>query len=548
MSAELIHPFDLPDIEKYGVGLPLCLNDPFDYVPHPLCRRAADAVFAHLASHPEWSDELEAGKMFGVLAVRDSNGRTGFLAAFSGNLDGSNNHPYFVPPIYDMLQPDGFFRREEAAISAINRRIADLESSAERLSAIDGLRQAERSAELRLTAFRAAAVAAKRVRDERRAATSDPQILEELDNESRREKSELRRLKAMCAESVNAAKERVEIVESGIKGLKEERRHRSEQLQRRLFDSFVIASADGERSTLTDIFAAAEQTLPPAGAGECAAPKLLQYAFLNGLTPLSIAEFWYGRSPKGEVRRHGSFYPACRGKCRPILAFMLRGVQLERRPKKDMTAEPEIIFEDDAVVVVVKPAGMLSVEGKVDIPSVEGWAARRYEGVCETKIVHRLDMDVSGLLLIAKGLQSYRNLQEQFLRRTVGKRYVALLEGCIGQYEGEIDLPLRPDPDDRPRQMVDHRHGKRALTRFRVRERRHGFTLAEFEPVTGRTHQLRVHAASVEGLNAPISGDTLYGAQPAARLYLHNEFIGFDHPVTGERLEFTSPPPPEDAF
>ena len=525
-----------------GCVLPQRLNDPLDYLPHPLCKAAAAEVFRYLHAQTGWAAELEAGKMFGVLIVRDNGGRIGFLAAFSGNLDCRNDHDYFVPPVYDMLEPDGFFRRGEARISAINRRIAELESSPERIAAWEALQRVQSSADEKLAGFRMKMERAKSLRDARRRETSDPTLLEELDNESRREKSEFRRLKSELRNSVEAA--RAEFATRFLAvcdRLKSERRRMSEELQRQLFASFRICDRHGERRDLLKIFADAEGVLPPAGAGECAAPKLLQYAFLNALTPLAIAEFWYGRSPKGEVRRHGSFYNACRGKCKPILEYMLRGMALERRPRSREGLVPQVVFEDDALVVVVKPAGMLSVEGKIDCPSVEQWARCRYGSECEPRPVHRLDMDVSGLLLIAKGLQNYKHLQEQFLRRRVVKRYAALLEGEISAGSGRIELPLRPDPTDRPRQVVDRLHGKPTLTVFRVRERREGATLVEFEPVTGRTHQLRVHAASAEGLDAPITGDTLYGAAPADRLYLHNEFLEFEHPVSGRRMRFESP-------
>lgn len=531
------HPLEIRDPES---ELPAMLNDPFDYTPHPLCRRAAEEVFGHIAQHPEWSAELDNGKMLGVLVVSTGSGEVGFLAACSGNLDGRNDHPYFVPPVYDILNPNGEFRRGEAVISDINRRIADIESGSEYLEAAAALKRVEAEAAGRLTAFRAEARRAKVGRDIRRAESSDPSILVEIDNESRREKSELRRLKAELNRQREDARAAFERLDAGLEALKSERRRRSEELQRMLFSKFIMAGIGGESKNLLDIFADAGLALPPAGAGECAAPKLLQFAVLNGLKPLAIAEFWYGRSPKGEVRRHGSCYPACRGKCKPILDFMLRGVALERRSGRRIIPDPAILYEDDCIVVADKPAGMLSVEGKADIPSVEAWALRRY-AECQPKVVHRLDMDVSGLLLIAKNLDSYRRLQEQFLRRTVKKRYSALLEGSPAADCGQIELPIRPDPTDRPRQVVDHRHGKRALTIFRVKERREGCTLVEFEPVTGRTHQLRVHSASAEGLDVPIVGDTLYGAEPAARLFLHNEFIEFLHPVTGRTMSFSLP-------
>lgn len=539
MTAEQqkFHPLDA---EALGIALPSLLNDPLDYTPHPLCRAAADEVFRHLQLHPEWSGELADGKMFGVLVVRNAAGQAGFLAAFSGNLGGSNLHPYFVPPIYDMLAPDGFFRRGETEISRINRTIAALEADEEFLRARENLERTRRQARTLVAEFRLRISEAKEERARRRKAADDPAEIERLDNESRREKSELRRLKEALNGQVTAAESRFAEFARTTADLKARRRRLSEELQRELFRHFEVVDARGCRCDLLTLFGRAVDALPPAGAGECAAPKLLQYAFDNGYEPLAVAEFWYGRSPSGEVRRHGSFYTACRGKCKPILEYMLRGVPLLRNERKTPD-EPRIICDDPSFVVVDKPAGMLSVEGKVDIPSVEQWAAARYPQHPEIRPVHRLDMDVSGLLLIAKDSASYRNLQQQFLRRTVVKRYAALLEGETEAQSGTIELPLRPDPDDRPRQIADPQHGRTAITRYRVRERRDAVTRIEFEPVTGRTHQLRVHAASPDGLDAPIAGDTLYGAAPAERLFLHNEHLEFDHPQSGVRMIFDLP-------
>ena len=534
-SNDRIHPLGAAASAE---SLPVHLNDPFDYIPHPLCRAAADEVFRHLGEHPEWQAELAEGKMFGVLIIRGSDGEIDFLAAFSGNLAGSNDHPYFVPPIYDMLRPDDFFRRGEAEISAINRRIASLESDPQRIAARINFEEAEREAQRRVHEFRERMRRSKALRDTRRAGCTDADELRRIDDESRYEKSEYRRLKEETGKITDAARTAAGRFEAEIARLKADRRHLSEDLQHRIFLNFRVVDSAGRKKNLCEIFADTPQGVPPSGAGECAAPKLLQYAFLNSLEPLAIAEFWYGASPKGEVRRHGCYYTACRGKCKPILDFMLQGIMLEPHGE-NRTAEPTVVYEDESVAVVDKPAGMLSVAGKIGGESVEAWAKRRFSE--EARPVHRLDMATSGLLLIAKNSLSFKNLQEQFLRRTIRKRYAAILEGEIEPDEGRIELPMRPDPADRPRQVIDRQHGKSAITLYKVKERRAGRTLIEFEPITGRTHQLRVHSASVEGLNAPIVGDTLYGAEPAARLCLHNEYIEFSHPLTGERLHIESP-------
>ena len=249
-----------------------------------------------------------------------------------------------------------------------------------------------------------------------------------------------------------------------------------------------------------------------------------------------MAEFWQGRSPRGVVRREGEFYPSCQGKCGPILGFMLQGLDIESRCA-EYAVEPTIIFEDEAIAVVAKPAEMLSVEGRAEEWSVERWARERFVDAERVMVVHRLDMSTSGLLVIAKSLDSYRWLQEQFHTRTVDKRYVALLEGEVTTDEGRIELPLSSDYDNRPCQKVDFERGKSAVTDYRVVERRGGCTLVEFTPLTGRTHQLRMHAAHPEGLNAPIVGDALYGYR-GDRLALHASRISFTHPTTGERVTF----------
>ena len=525
------------DISSYDI--PLCLNDPFDYVPHPLCKVAAAETMQHIALHPEWSRELEAGKMLGVLVVRRSDGEIGFLSAFSGYLCGTNDLPYFVPPIYDMLHPDGFFRREERLISELNTRLDELLCAPDRKKAIDSEQQLRDRAAKELAAMREEMQIAKAHRDALRAGGATPRLAAQLDDESRHAKAEYRRAKAAWQTRIESARQLSARYEDEIAVLKNERKSRSEALQTMLFDHFRVVDARQQPRSLLDIFAPTPQHLPPAGTGECAAPKLFHYAFTHSLTPLCVAEFWYGASPSGEVRRHGAYYPACRGKCKPLLDYMLRATPIERQPEAPHK-EPRIIYEDNRLAVVDKPAGMLSVPGLTGAASVEEWACERFARSEAPRVVHRLDMGVSGVMLIALDSDTYRSLQEQFSRRTVSKRYTAIVEGDIVSDEGVIDIPLRPDPLDRPRQMADPLHGKPSLTRYRVTMRRGGRTAVELEPVTGRTHQLRVHCAAAEGLGFPIVGDTLYGAEPAARIALHSCRIEFTHPGTGKRVSFES--------
>ena len=489
---------------------------------------------------------MQRGKMFGVLVVKSPEGEVGFLAAFSGNLCGTNNLPYFVPPVYDLLSPNSFFPEEERKIDEINAVINRLIHHPDYLSRKEKLSQLVRKTETELSAFRQEIREAKRRREERRRQSPSEEELAAMVRESQFQKAELKRRERKAKEAIHNFQQDINRYEDAINRLKEERHRRSVALQMRLFHAFQMRNALGETRDLCDIFRETPQAIPPAGAGECAAPKLLQYAYLNDFEPLAMAEFWWGDSPKGELRRHGHFYPACRGKCLPILTFMLQGLNVEPDPliaEAEAEHVPIIIYEDEWLAVVDKPAGMLSVPGKGEACSVQTWARRQFPSATGPLVVHRLDMATSGLLLIAKNKEIHQNLQAQFKNKTVRKRYIALLDGRPAEHEGFISLPLLPDPLDRPRQVVSHEHGKPAITRYEVLaydDPRPGITRIAFYPLTGRTHQLRVHAAHPEGLNAPILGDALYG-KPGARLYLHAERLEFIHPATHQSLCIESP-------
>ena len=532
----MLHRFaiDISHIER-----PKLFTWPFHYVPHKLSCLAASEVQQYLASRPEWSEEIARGKMFGVLVVEDKRGELGFLAAFSGNLGGRNHHDYFVPPIYDMLQPGDFFRRGEAEISAINRTIKERESGEEYQSTKAALERAKCDAEHALSELKAQLKERKRVRDRRRAEGEDSSV---LILESQRDNAELQRLKRAMRDRVAEAEERYNKLYAEVEALKAERQQRSAELQMQLFAEFRILNARGEVRNLCELFAPTPQLVPPAGAGECAAPKLLQYAYLNGLRPVAMAEFWQGASPRGEVRHHGAFYPACNGKCKPILTHMLEGLAVEPNPLTQIIpAEPRILWEDSHIVVVDKPCGMLSVRGKSGVRSVEEWAKERYTEASGPMIVHRLDQSTSGILLLAKDKATHKAMQEQFVTRTVSKQYTALLDGVIEHESGRIDLCMKLDYDNRPRQMVAP-DGKRSITEYRVVAVEDGRTRVVFYPLTGRTHQLRLHSAHPEGLNTPIVGDDIYGHEQRAdlsdghRLYLHASRLEFTHPHTQERI------------
>ena len=426
---------------KTDLPKPAYFTDPFCYEPHPLCLLAAEEVKQELARM-----SLTEGKMFGVMIV-ESEHSLGFLAAYSGLLEGRNDWSYFVLPVFDAQQPDGYFK------------------------------------------------------------TKEREIMQSADH-----------------------------------------KELSLSLQLWLFQQYRLLNARGETKDLVEIWQdyhsapriRSRYPLPPGGTGDCCAPKLLQYAYLHHLTPVCMAEFWWGESPKSLIRHHGQFYPACRGKCKPVLTWMLQGLDVD--PHTDAAdavyPEPAIIYEDEAMAVLSKPAGMLSVPGKTDDDSVAAWAQRRWPGAM---LVHRLDMLTSGILLAAKTMEAYQQLQQQFTDRAVKKKYLAIVEGSPAKEHGIIDLPLASDPMNRPLQVVDPENGKRAITEYRVLQAGQHSLLALW-PHTGRTHQLRMHCAHPEGLGCPIVGDELYGRK-ADRLYLQAQAISFVHPTTGKRMHFELPYP-----
>ena len=444
-----LHPLttDIPKPERFTY--------PFCYEPHPLCLLAAEEVKQEIERiHPS------EGKMFGVLVVSPPEsggvpeGRGGlnkgqdfpfsFLAAYSGLLEGRNDWPYFVPPVFDAQDPNGYFKTKEREIS--------------------------------------------------QSTPLTPHSSKKM----------------------------------------------SQDLQLWLFHQYRMLNARGEEKDLVDIWQdyhcspriRKKYPLPPGGTGDCCAPKLLQYAFQHGLKPLCMAEFWWGPSPKSEIRHHGQFYPTCRGKCKPILTWMLQGLDVDPSPDENgfPHLEPKVVYEDDAIAVIDKPAGLLSIPGRTEDYSVATWAQQRWPGA---QPAHRLDMWTSGILLIAKTNEVYQNLQKQFTDHTVKKKYLAVVEGVPAKEHGIIDLPLLCDPLNRPRQVVDYEHGKRAITEYRVLSP----PLIALWPHTGRTHQLRMHCAHPDGLGCPIKGDELYGTK-SDRLYLQAQAISFVHPVTGKKMHF----------
>lgn len=528
-----------------GIEPPLRFNNPFYYLPHRLCVIAADELRAFLLVDEAVATDAAKGKMFGVLVVEDAEGGIGFLAAFSGLLAGRNMVDGFVPPVFDFLSPDGYFKREESEISSLNVKIKELETVCNS-SSIDALKIAM---EQELSAMRESMRESKQRRDALRAAgnlTADDEVA--LIRESQFQKAELKRLTASWKMRIaDGAKEQMPLEEE-LKNLKEERKQRSAALQEWLFMQFRIRNALGEERSLLDIFSSSRGTLPPAGAGECAAPKLLQYAYLQGYKPLAMAEFWVGETPVHEIRRDGCFYGSCKSKCEPILSYMLQGLDVEDNALEkgvNITSLP-VLFEDEYLVVVDKPSGVLSVPGIVGGMSVQQWLREKYLGTNELFVVHRLDMATSGILVAAKSIEVYKAMQLQFASRQVSKRYMAMLDGVPACNSGVVELPISSDYENRPLQRVDYETGKEAVTRYKVVDildyEGKRTALVQFEPLTGRTHQLRVHAAHPCGLDAPIVGDALYGTV-GERLMLHASELKFLHPVSGEVVEIVSKTP-----
>lgn len=528
-----------------GIPIPEKFTFPFYYEPHELSMIAANALQNYLESQTDFEhnfglnaeqEGLAIGKMFGVLVVQNAEGILGYLWAFSGKLAARNNHPYFVPTVFDMLQENSFFKQEEVILNHYNKKIELLENDEPYLKAIQLLEETLKQAEKEIQEQKEKIKIGKKRRAEIR--KNNPEAdTEQLNKASQDEGILLKKMTLYWKHHIAAAEEAVTGFTATINQLKEERRQKSAQLQQQLFEQYAFLNQYQELKSLGTIF----NGNPPAGAGECAAPKLLHYAFQHNLKPIAMAEFWWGQSPKSEVRKHQQFYPACTGKCEPILNHMLKGIPLEDNPFKTNPAEGkslEIIFEDDYLVVVNKPADFLSVPGKQITDSVWSRIKSLYPNATGPLIVHRLDMSTSGLLLIAKSGEVYKKLQAQFIQRKVKKRYVALLNGVPNENKGEISLPLRVDLDNRPNQIVCYDYGKPAQTLWEVIERKENQTLVYFYPITGRTHQLRVHAAHKLGLNTPIVGDDLYGTK-ANRLHLHAESITFNHPITRETISLT---------
>lgn len=528
---------------------PRQFNNPFYYDPDPLCMLAFKDMQKILPPEPA------EGKMFGILVCR-YQGQIGYIKAYSGQMEAAEG---WVPPAFDYLQSDGYFKTHEAEITAINHRIDELEHSEEYQELQRNYSLLLKEADENIKKKQGLMKAAKSARDKKRKAGGlSGKDLAEMKKESQFLKAEVHRTKLQYKARLEKCRTQTEDFRMRIHNLKMKRKLKSDALQNWLFEQFVFLNAKGESKNLIRIFqeywqknnsklflpdSDSGRLLPPSGAGECCEPKLLQYAFLHHMVPLCMAMFWWGPSPKAEIRHHQQFYPACNGKCKPILDWMLQGLDVASNPiENDKPQQLDIVYDDKDIVVVCKPAGMLSVPGKNNRESVLSILKQIYPDATGPMIVHRLDMATSGLLVVARNIPAYINLQKQFAKHTINKRYRSIIANpsskisSIGQ-TGVISLPLAPDILDRPRQKVDYQNGKKAVTRYQVLDLKNNEAVIALWPETGRTHQLRVHCAHPDGLNAPIKGDELYGKK-SDRLYLHAEYLEFTHPTTGERLHF----------
>ena len=547
-------------------------TDPFRYIPDPRVLQAGRIVISRLAewaSMPEGRPEktiersFAEGKMLGVLICR-----TGFLAAFSGTVKGPDGSVTasvdgFVPPIIDLTDEQGYFKINEAAITRLNKELKILSSSPAYNAIKTELINAQATRDAEIEALQDQIRLAKIQRDKIRNESTDPSKLDGLIRESQFQKAELKRCKDRWKDRIYEIENQISEFEATIRDLKARRAEQSDALQKWIFENAIVHNGAGESLSIWEIFSC-EGLTPPGGTGDCAAPKLLNYAFAHGLEPLAMGEFWYGASPDTAVRTHGHFYPSCTSKCGPLLGYMMKGL---RHPITGTTSLPTPIgnlYEDESIIVVEKPSGIPSVpglDGRISLQEIltSGMAGRNDISPRTIHAVHRLDMDTSGVMVFAKTSEAAVNLRRQFEEHTVRKTYMAKVSattvsqtGSAKTGKGTIDLPLAPDYDERPRQKVDFNQGKEAHTEYEVvRNNQNGTSDLLLYPHTGRTHQLRVHCAHHLGLGRPIVGDLLYGgysvfdnkaSEPAhpARLCLHALSITFRHPLTAEELTFTS--------
>lgn len=542
MTINKFHPFKT---NISSISLPEKFTFPFYYEPHELSIIASNELQEYLENQSDFEhnfgldttqEGLVIGKMFGVLVCQNEAGEVGQLWAFSGKLADSNHHEKFVPTVYDMLDKNGFYKIGEDQLNFITKEIEILENSESYTKALQELENTKTEAFKDIQNQKNNIKVQKKLRDAIR--KSETFNEEELKNASQQEGILLKKMNLYWNYKIEDAQKEFDLINQKIEALKLSRKQKSAALQQKLFAEYAFINQFGEHKSIGEIF----EGNPPAGAGECAAPKLLHYAFANNLKPIAMAEFWWGKSPNSEIRKHKQFYPACKSKCEPILMqHLLKGLDIEVNPFEYNPAEGKnitIVYDDAYLVVINKPAEFLSVPGKQIKDSVYQRVKDLFPNATGPLIVHRLDMSTSGIMILAKNETIYKELQSQFIKRTIKKRYVALLDGIISDNEGFIDLPLRVDLDDRPRQLVCYEYGKTAQTKWQKIEIKDNKTKIYFYPITGRTHQLRVHASHELGLKTPIIGDDLYGKK-ANRLHLHAEQLTFVHPISKKEMTIT---------
>ncbi len=530
--------------------LPERFTFPFCYTPHPLCVLAAQELQHHIATQDQWQHNFGLdnddgiGHMFGVLLVQNQQGELGYLSAFSGKITNLTHLPHFVPPVFDERNIAPAIQAQQALIDEVTTKITVIESKPSYIQLQQQYQTAQTQAELAAESFRLQMIEQRKQRKlQRKEAekSNDSEFMTQefhrLARESAFDKHQQKTIRQQWAQTLADISDKLQADTAELALLKSEYDSLTAALQQQRYAQYQFLNQYGETQDLNDLFGG---ITPPQGTGDCATIKLLQHTFKQHLKPLAMAKFWWGASPAAQIRKHKYFYEACKNKCEPILQHMLAGLDIDANPLLQNPAEGkelEIVYQDDAMVVINKPAEFLSVPGKTITDSVYSRMQAIFPNSDSPLIVHRLDMSTSGLIVIALTKDAHKALQKQFIERTAEKRYVALLDGIAEQDEGEINLPMRVDLDDRPRQLVCYQHGKPALTKWQVLERKDGKTKVYYYPKTGRTHQLRIHSAHHNGMNMPIVGDDLYG-QKAERLHLHAQYLGLAHPVTGEPMVF----------
>ena len=541
-----------------GIEIPDKFTFPFYYEPNLLAKIAAKELQEYLEKQTEFKHEFgikdstaknALGKMFGVLVVKNTDGDLGYLASFSGKLADESLPNKFVPPIFNMRTQGSFYEQGEKEIEKIGGKIQQLKKDKNYLLNKKLLKKhteyVKKDLAIQRKKMRTSKHLRKHQKKEARLRLDDKSFevfTKKLIQESFNDQFFYRELQEYYEDKIKKIKKSLLLFENTIEEHIRNRKKISKTIQNTLFEKYQFLNQQKEQKGLLDIFDNASAR-PPAGSGDCCAPKLLQYAFQHRLIPVVMAEFWWGISPNSAIRKHKNFYPSCQSRCKPILRHMLEGVQMDENLLLKNLSESvalKIVFEDDDLIIVNKPPEFLSVPGKEIKDSVYTRIKQKYPSVTGPIIVHRLDMSTSGILVLTKTKEANKILQQQFIKRTVKKRYVALLSGKVSEKKGTITLPLRLDLDDRPRQLVDFKNGKAAKTNWTIISENNTYTRIHFYPVTGRTHQLRVHAAHKDGLNLPIIGDDLYGTKQD-RLYLHADFIEFIHPTSKNKINFTVP-------